>query len=354
VFWSGLALAGWIVAAVASSESHSEGVVAGLIVVAWVGGVITSFVIRPGYERRVGSRVRERAPWPEPTVQSREWPVRYALIAYVVTFVGVTAVAVVLYFGAGVQLHVGAGVLVVDAALLGALVPLRRRRGLTRQDLGLRSAPAARSVGLVILALVVYVLIAVLWIAAVQPRKGVSTLADVQHQSTISIALAVFAVAVSAPVVEEIFFRGLLYRSLRNRLSVLPAVLIAGAMFGFVHITSYPLDTLPVKAAFGVLACLLYERTGSLLPGIALHSFVDASAIDVALTGNDLIVLASFLCLAVVLLVRSSRPSAITSSLPGGGVIGEATTSSSRKARLMGRILVRSDSAGASHVRERG
>jgi len=78
-------------------------------------------------------------------------------------------------------------------------------------------------------------------------------------------------------------------------------------MFGFVHITSYPLDTLPVKAAFGVIACLLYERTGSLLPGIALHSFVDATAIDVSLTGNDLIVLASFLLLTVVLLIQSTK-----------------------------------------------
>jgi membrane protease YdiL (CAAX protease family) len=132
--------------------------------------------------------------------------------------------------------------------------------------------------------------------------------------------------AVSAPVVEEIFFRGLLYRSLRNRLSVLPAALIAGVMFGLVHITSYPLDTLPVKAAFGVIACLLYERTGSLLPGIALHSFVDASSIEVSLTGNDLIVLGSFLCLALVLLVRGSRPSATASSRPPGGVIRDAIT----------------------------
>lgn len=316
VFWSVLALAGWVIAAAEPAGAHGEGAVGGLIVAAWMGGVITSFIIRPVYERRVSGRVRERAPWPEPTARSRQWSVRYAVTAYLVTFVGVTAVAAVLYFGVGVQLHVGAGVLVVDAALLGALVPLRRQHGLTRQDLGLRAAPAARSIGLVILALVVYVLIAVLWVAVVHPREGANALADVRHQSTISVVLAVFAVAASAPIVEEIFFRGLLYRSLRNRLAVLPAVLIAGALFGFVHITSYPLDTLPVKAAFGVIACLLYERTGSLMPGIALHSFVDASSIDVSLTGNDLIVLGSFLCLAVVLLVRASRPSASKGSQP--------------------------------------
>jgi membrane protease YdiL (CAAX protease family) len=116
---------------------------------------------------------------------------------------------------------------------------------------------------------------------------------------------------------------------LRNRLSILPAALIAGALFGLVHITSYPLGTLPVKAAFGVIACLLYEHTGSLMPGIALHSFVDASSIDVALTGDDLIVFASFLLLVVVLLVYGSNRRATAGSLPVSGVISGASCQSS-------------------------
>jgi len=105
--------------------------------------------------------------------------------------------------------------------------------------------------------------------------------------------------------VEEIFFRGLLYRSLRNRLPTYQAALIAGALFGLVHITGYPLITLPVKALFGVLACLLYERTGSLLPGIALHAFVDASAADISVTGNDFIVLIVTAVLVAVILLRA-------------------------------------------------
>jgi membrane protease YdiL (CAAX protease family) len=224
----------------------------------------------------------------------------------VVTFVGANALGAVLYFGLGFHFRVGVGVLLVDATLLAALMPLKRTWGLTREDLGLRPAPGARSVGLVVLAFVAYVLIAALWIAAVEPRSAANTLADVKHQSTINVVLAIVAVAASAPIVEEIFFRGLLYRSLRNRLPILPAALIAGALFGLVHITSYPLITLPVKAAFGVIACLLYERTGSLLPGIALHSFVDASAIDVTLTGGDLIVLLSSLVLALALITRAA------------------------------------------------
>jgi membrane protease YdiL (CAAX protease family) len=306
VLWSGLVFAGWVIAAVEPSGTRGESLVGGLIIAGWIGGIITSFAIRAEDERRVGGVPRERAPWPEPTVRSRQWSVRYALTAYVVTFVGVNAIAAALYFGLGIRPRVGVGVLMVDAALLGSLMPLRRRWGLARQDLGLRAAPAARSIGLASVALVVYVLIAGLWLASVHPHSPANTLAGVKNQSTINVVLAIVAVAASAPIVEEIFFRGLLYRSLRNKLSILPAALIAGALFGLVHITSYPVATLPVKAAFGVIACLLYERTGSLLPGIGLHSFVDASAIDLALTGNDSIVLASFSALVLVLLIRTA------------------------------------------------
>ncbi len=122
--------------------------------------------------------------------------------------------------------------------------------------------------------------------------------------NTVETIITVFAIAVSAPVVEEIFFRGLVYRSLRNRLPTLLAALIAGALFGLAHIGGYPLITLPIKACFGVLACLLYEKTGSLLPGMAVHSFVDASAVDVALTGNDGITLIVFGSMLAAIFIR--------------------------------------------------
>jgi membrane protease YdiL (CAAX protease family) len=308
LFWSGLGVGGFVLAGTAGNGSSSA--TAGLLLVlfGWLGGISTSFRIR----RRYKERLQERGPhlaWPLPTERSRRWSVRYALAAYALTFAGVFAVAGLLKYVLHAHLRVGAGVLVVDAMLLAALLPLARRRGLSREDLGLRTVPGARSVGLVLLAIVVYALVAAVWVLTVIQHKSNSAdmLAGLKHESTLNIVLASVAVSASAPIVEEIFFRGLLYRSLRNRLSVWPAALIAGSLFGLVHITGYPLNTLPIKAAFGVIACLLYERTGSLLPGIALHSFVDASAIDIALTGNDLIVFLAFLTLVVALLVRASN-----------------------------------------------
>jgi hypothetical protein len=59
-------------------------------VAALIAGIATSFVIRPAYDRRVRERAAERAAWPEPTVRSQQSPIRFALVAYVVAFVGVS------------------------------------------------------------------------------------------------------------------------------------------------------------------------------------------------------------------------------------------------------------------------
>jgi membrane protease YdiL (CAAX protease family) len=74
-------------------------------------------------------------------------------------------------------------------------------------------------------------------------------------------------------------------------------------MFGLVH-TQYPLAGKLAVASFSVITCLLYERTGSLLPGIAIHSLVDGSGFERALTGNVSVVISVYLLLAVILLVR--------------------------------------------------
>ncbi len=241
----------------------------------WVGGVITSFGIRSRYDLKTGFEP-PRTPWPSPTARALAWSARYAVTAYIVTFLFVVLVGVVFDDVLNANISVGYGVLIVDAGLLCALIPLARRRGLALSDLGFKPTPSMPSLGLVIQAL---------WLTSWSRRSTRSRssathqqqadqLSQINHLHGVSLVVAIVAISISAPVVEETFFRGLLYRSLRNKLSVLPAALIAGAMFGFVHITGYPLVTLPIKALFGVIACLLYERTGSLLPGIALHSFV--------------------------------------------------------------------------------
>jgi membrane protease YdiL (CAAX protease family) len=205
----------------------------------------------------------------------------------------------------GVHVGIGLGVLLTETVFLATLIPLWSRGALGAKDLGLRLVPGARATGLAVLGLFAYGWCNVLLRRALHPAPISSNFTNISHHSTIAILLAGFVACVGAPVAEEIFFRGFLYRSLRNRLTVLPACLIAAVLFALVH-TQYPLPGKLIVGCFGVITCLLYERTGSLLPGIAIHSFVDGSGFERALTGNASVIASVYLLLAAILLARPS------------------------------------------------
>lgn len=245
---------------------------------------------------------RRLAPWPFPTERSREWTVRYALTAYVAMWVVLLALGLALRL-LGVHFGVGLRALLTEAVLLAMLIPLWRRGAMGVRDLGLRLVPGARATALALLALIAYGWISAVWRRALHPAPISSNFAGISHHGAAAIVLAGFAACVAAPVAEEVFFRGFLYRCLRNRFTIVPACLLVAVMFGLVH-TQYPLAGKLAVASFSVITCLLYEYTGSLLPGIAIHSLVDGSGFERALTGNISVVGTVYLLLAVILLAR--------------------------------------------------
>jgi membrane protease YdiL (CAAX protease family) len=254
----------------------------------------------------VGSRGDgQSASWLQATTRSRQWTVRYALFAYGASWIvaGCASVAARLLFG--VHGWGGAGALWFDMAWLASLVPLYRAGVLSAGDLGLRPAPAARSVGLALLMLVSASLFDAVWRSALALEPISNPFSGVSGKGAATIVLT-GVVAVVSPVIEEVFFRGLLFRCFRNRFALFPACVMIGVMFGLVH-TEYQLAVLPELAVYGALLCVLYEYTGSLLPGIAINVYLDVGGFEQALTGTDTIVFWSFALLVLVLLVQSVR-----------------------------------------------
>ena len=86
----------------------------------------------------------------------------------------------------------------------------------------------------------------------------------------------VAVVVVGAPVVEELFFRGLLLRSLARRIGTPGAVIVSAVLFGLAH---YEPVQLPVLVLFGAALGLLAVRTGRLGPGICAHAAFNAVAV---------------------------------------------------------------------------
>ncbi len=95
-----------------------------------------------------------------------------------------------------------------------------------------------------------------------------------------SLAILITAVAVVAPLAEELFFRGMLYGWLRAHLGLFWAVLLASGVFGLAH---QPLSLAPPLALIGAGLCLLYERWRSLWVPAAAHCAINISALAIAL-----------------------------------------------------------------------
>lgn len=161
--------------------------------------------------------------------------------------------------------------------LVGAPVYAARVKGNgVRIDFGLKARLVDVPVGAVVgLASQLLLVPAVSWLWVVMLRKHLSDLDEVAkhltdkaHHSVSGAVLLVLIVVIAAPIVEELFYRGLLLRSLERRVGNGWAVVWCGLIFGASH---FELLQLPALAVFGMVLALLAQRSGRLGPSIFAH-----------------------------------------------------------------------------------
>lgn len=99
-------------------------------------------------------------------------------------------------------------------------------------------------------------------------------LTDKAHGAGILILALV--VVVAAPLAEEVFFRGMLLRTLLRRLGAWPAMIVSALLFGLSHLQ--PLQ-FPALAAFGLVLAVLVRRSGRLGPAIWAHVGFNATTV---------------------------------------------------------------------------
>ncbi|MEI3612699.1 CPBP family intramembrane glutamic endopeptidase [Pseudogracilibacillus sp. SO30301A] len=87
--------------------------------------------------------------------------------------------------------------------------------------------------------------------------------------------LSIVMVAIIAPIVEEIVFRGVIYKYFRVKLGVPIAILLNGFLFGISHAPSWELVL--NAAVMGVFFAYIYERSGTLWIPIIVHGITNAT-----------------------------------------------------------------------------
>ncbi len=103
------------------------------------------------------------------------------------------------------------------------------------------------------------------------------------HQEDIAesfgaVPIQILLIVIAAPISEEICFRGMLFGGLRTRLPRLAAALISAIVFGGLHALT-GVSAVPPLIVFGLVLALLYEKTGSIVPGIVLHMLNNSVAL---------------------------------------------------------------------------
>ncbi len=105
-------------------------------------------------------------------------------------------------------------------------------------------------------------------IPGVKMQGEMSAMLGAVPDTPVNLVMRFAAVALIAPLVEELLFRGLLQNALMRHMRPMAAIVVAAIIFAAVHLQLYATPALMVAGAvFG----FLYYRTGSLRTTIALH-----------------------------------------------------------------------------------
>ena len=103
------------------------------------------------------------------------------------------------------------------------------------------------------------------------PRQG--AVEQVANADSDQMFLLMVSVILVAPLLEEVLFRGVLYRMLKGSVGMGPAIATTSLLFALVHKNALVFLPLVVLAACLALA---YERTGDLRVPILMHAFFNA------------------------------------------------------------------------------
>jgi uncharacterized protein len=131
------------------------------------------------------------------------------------------------------------------------------------------------SVGLVLLGFIFNLAYEAYVIPGVEMQKALQLLFAEFPKTPVNAVILFLTIAIMAPVIEEIVFRGLLQKSLSLHLPAAVAIAISALAFAALHLDYY---AFPAVFIMGAIFGFIYLKTGSLRVNIVLHVLNNAAA----------------------------------------------------------------------------
>ncbi len=166
-----------------------------------------------------------------------------------------------------------------------------RWRGVRWQELGFRPAAPGWYRRAALLALLAFPL--TLAVNFLVQRLTGGTPVNPQFDVVAPIGFSWFAflgmlltVGALVPIVEEVLFRGILYRWLRERWGVPGAAVVSALCFSVLHGIPW---LIPAIAVLGILLAIIYENGGSVWPSVLAHGLYNSISVTLlyALLANE-------------------------------------------------------------------
>lgn len=189
------------------------------------------------------------------------------------------------------------GTFLQDALLVAAMIGFAKLSGsrTTPGAFGLRRVQITRVIVPAVVVFVVFYGFLLAW-SQLQPDATDDLAKDLgAKDSTVALVGVAILVGIVAPIVEELFFRGFLFGALSGVLHWGVAAVVTGLVFGGIHAGGTPPIFLVPLMVLGALLCVLYRRTGSLVPSMGVHAFNNALALAVAMKWGPLGVIAALI-----------------------------------------------------------
>lgn len=179
------------------------------------------------------------------------------------------------------------GLLMAIVFLSGLYLAVLQPNHLSWKEVGLRSFDQRYRIAIVgwIMTLIVVSIVVVVGMESLFGMGTDNSKTDsLQNQLSFSaIWIAFLSATVVSPIYEEIIYRGFFYRFLRVHFGRNTGLIGSATIFMLVHIPTY--NTLPINFISGLIFAWTYEKTGSILPAIVIHSIFNGIAVLLAAVG---------------------------------------------------------------------
>jgi membrane protease YdiL (CAAX protease family) len=172
------------------------------------------------------------------------------------------------------------------------VVVLLQQQGIRLWEIGLHRARLAQGALLAAVRVAAWmpaILLLNIWIQIAIPPKeaNVHLIQKLLTSGSMGLKLlAIVAATVTAPIAEELLFRGLLQTWLCKRIGAAPGVVMSALLFAGMHFSTWP-DPIALFPA-GLLFGTVYQQTRSLSASILAHSLFNSISVCIALMHQGL------------------------------------------------------------------